>query len=179
MPENGFLLALEARHEVGDGDVEKARGCDGQDVRNPFERTLQREVADDATEKRRQAGERIPEQRAPSFPTSGKQNGEIPRFLRDFMGDDGQCGGPAECRVGEEGSSDQETVSEIVEGVPDEDGNRFAALAMMVGVGMVLAGMLVCVRIRCAVRMSPEREFFEGKKTKNASEEQREDLVRA
>ena len=97
------------------------------------------------------------------------------------MGDDGQRGGPAERRVGEEGGSDQEPVGEIVEGVPDEDGNRFAAVAVavVVGVGMVLAGMLVCVRIRCAVRMSPEREFFEGKKTKNASEEQRENLVRA
>ena len=70
-------------------------------------------------------------------------------------------------------------VAGAIEGTSWQRLALLTAVAVVVGVGMVLAGMLVCVRIRCAVRMSPEREFFEGKKTKNASEEQRENLVRA
>ena len=55
VPADRLRFALEARHQVGDGNVEEARGGDGDDVGNPVAGVVEGEIADDAAGYRGQA----------------------------------------------------------------------------------------------------------------------------
>ena len=72
------------------------------------------------------------------------------------MGDDGQRGHDAQFRVGQEGRRDQDAVGEVVHAVAEQDHPaRFAGLARVMAVGVVVPVALVMVR------MAQQRHFFQ------------------
>lgn len=61
MPADRCGFTLEARHQVGDGDVQETRRGDGDDHRNPLARIVQGVVAGQSADDRGEARYDVPE----------------------------------------------------------------------------------------------------------------------
>ena len=101
MPADRGGFPFQPRHQVGDGDV-KETGCgDGDDDGDPIESLVHYEVTYQAANDGGQAGDENPEQRLGMLPARGEENGEVPRFARNFVGNDGQRCAPAQNGIGQ------------------------------------------------------------------------------
>lgn len=176
VPADRGCFALQAGHEVGDGDIDEAGGGDDDDVGDRAARVVEREITADAAGDGGEAGDAVPEQRATALPAGGEQDREVAGFLRHFMGDDGQCGAPAKYRADEEGGGDQKAVGEVVKSVADQDQEGFAALAMhmVMAVGVIGTLLVVLERVevaRAMVGVAPQRRLFQREEAEDAGEQ--------
>ena len=178
MPADVALLALQAWHQIGNGDVEKTGRSDDQDVRDPFERLFEREVTQNATQESCQTGDAIPDQRSHALPSRSQKDREVSGFLGDLVGNDGGCRRPAKQRVGEKGGSDQEAVGEVVKTVADENRNGSFIVQVVMAVRVVFADRRVVVGVVTSVGMSPDSKLLQREKPENSREQKWERFMR-
>lgn len=98
------------------------------------------------------------------------------------MGDDGQRRAPAECWVSQERGGNEQSVGEVVETVADQDGEcSFVRSVVMMSVRVIFAPVVSSVLVAFAstvMGMAPQGDFFQGEKTQDSSEQDREGFVR-
>ena len=78
VPADRAVLPLQARHQIGDGDVQEAGSSERDDHRDPLTGIVEGEVADDAAGDGGQTGESVPEERAALFQPAERRIAKSP-----------------------------------------------------------------------------------------------------
>ncbi len=139
------------------GDIEKARGRQGERVRQHPQHAPQSEIRPNTPQHRRQAGGHVQQQRAPLRHARMHEQREVSQPVRDLMGGDGERSHQPEGPVLQKGGCNENSVQHVVDAIADEHehSRRLVAVRVVVSVDMtVIMGVVMTVGVLLRLRVT-------------------------